>query len=118
GRGQRRPPALRVFTAVLASSIVAFGLYTAVKAAYLSPVFSTNVEERNLIYLSPLLFAGTAVWLQRGRSRVLPVVAAAGFVLFLVFYTPFQMDVRLYSDSPGFSILQMANRELAMTPFG
>ena len=31
--------------------MLTFGLYTAVKAAFLSTVFSTVVEERNLIYL-------------------------------------------------------------------
>ena len=46
---------LRAFVALTSASVVVFGLYTAVKAAYLSTVFSTVVEERNLIYLAPLL---------------------------------------------------------------
>ena len=45
---------------MLGCSLVAFGLYTAAKAAYLSTVFATRVEERNLIYLCPLLFIATA----------------------------------------------------------
>ena len=34
------------------AAIVAFGLYTAVKASYLSTTFAIRVEERNLIYLA------------------------------------------------------------------
>ena len=60
-------------------------LYTAVKAAYLSTIFATRVEERNLIYLAPLLFVGDGArgssgrvvrWVaarRRGRLRRLPV---------------------------------------------
>ena len=50
---------LRAFVALTSASVLVFGLYTAVKAAYLSTVFSTVVEERNLIYLAPLCFIAT-----------------------------------------------------------
>ena len=55
---RRGEPAYRAFAAYSAASIVCFSLYTAVKAAYLSTVFATLTEERNLIYLSPLLLVG------------------------------------------------------------
>src|SRR5207247_1533739 len=59
-RGVVRTDAERAFVAVAAMSVVAFTWYTAVKAAFISTVFSTLVEERNLIYVAPALFAGTA----------------------------------------------------------
>ena len=42
-------------------------LYTAVKAAYLSTNFATLWEERNLIYLAPLLLIGTALVFEAKR---------------------------------------------------
>ena len=102
-RRSRRPPPL-----------LAFGLYTAVKAAYLSTVFSTVVEERNLIYLAPLLFVATGLALQRGRLKLVGAGRArAGFVLYVILTTPYQLDLWPYADALGFAIVQMANRDLA-----
>ena len=58
---RRGDPAYRAFAAYAAATILCVSLYTAVKAAYLSTVFATLWEERNLIYLSPLLLVGTAL---------------------------------------------------------
>ncbi len=60
---------------MLLASIVPFGLYTAVKSTYVSTKFGTYTYERNLIYLAPPLFTGTALWLE--RRRVHPVALAA-----------------------------------------
>jgi len=43
----------RAFRCVAFAGIGLVGFYTAVKAAYISTVFSTLVEERNLIYVTP-----------------------------------------------------------------
>ena len=101
---------------VTLSALVLFGLYAAVKAAFLSAVFSTLVEERNLIYLAPLLFAATALFFERRRMHVFALAAAAGFALYLILTTPYQMQVHFYSDAPGLAILQGANRRLSFTP--
>jgi hypothetical protein len=114
-RDEVRTPAETAFAAVLGASIAGFGWYTAVKAAYISTVFSTLVVERNLIYLAPLLFAATALFLERRRLRPFAVAGAAGFVLYLVLTTPYKLDAYPYSDAPGLSILQGANRELGVT---
>jgi len=113
-RGEPRTPAERAFVAVAAASVLGFGWYTAVKASYISTVFSTLVVERNLIYLAPLLFAGTALFFQQPRLRPLPVVAAAAFVLYLVLTTPLKLDAYPYSDAPGLAIAQGANRTLGL----
>ncbi len=46
----------RALLGLLVGAALGFGLYTAVKASYISTKFSIRVEERNLIYLSPLAF--------------------------------------------------------------
>jgi hypothetical protein len=104
---------LRVFVAVASASVLVFGFYTAVKAAYLSTVFSTVVEERNLIYLAPLLFVATGLALERRRLNLWAVAASAGFVLYVILTTPYQLDLWPYADALGFGIVQMANRDLA-----
>ena len=107
-RGERRSRELRMFRCVGAGAIISFGLYTAMKAAYLSTVFETRLEERNLIYIAPLLFVGTALVLDRRRVNLVALAAAAAYGLYLVVGTPFQMDRQLYSDALGLSILATA----------
>ncbi len=48
--------------------------------------------------------------------HVVALVAAAGFALYLILTTPYQMQVHFYSDAPGLAILQAANRRLSFTP--
>src|SRR5437588_693200 len=57
--------ALRAFRSVLLAAVVGFGVYTGVKAAWVSTVFGTYTYERNLIYIAPFLFDWTALWLER-----------------------------------------------------
>jgi hypothetical protein len=104
---------LRVVVAVTSATVLVFGMYTAVKASYLSTVFSTVVEERNLIYLAPLLFVATALAFERRRLNLVALAASAGFVLYVILTTPFQLDLFPYADALGLGIVQMANRRLA-----
>ena len=114
--GDKRDRTLRLVRCVSAAGIIGFGLYTAMKAAYLSTVFETRVEERNLIYIAPLLFIGTALVLERRRANLVALAAAGAYGFYLVVGTPFKMGVQLYSDALGFSILQQANRYYQWTP--
>lgn len=111
--GERWTPELKALAATAAAAVIAFGLYTAVKAAYLSTQFSTVVSERNLIYLAPLAFCATALALERGRLRWWAVAGTAGFALYVLVTTPYHLAERPYSDALGFSIVQLANRDLA-----
>ena len=113
-RGEVRTPAERAFIAVSIAALLGFGWYTAVKASYISIVFSTLVVERNLIYLAPLLFVATAFFFQHPRLRPLPVLVAAAFALYLVLTTPLKLDAYPYSDAPGLAIAQGANRNLGL----
>jgi hypothetical protein len=121
--GDERSRELRMFRSVATAAIVAFGLYTAIKAAYLSTVFATRVEERNLIYIAPLLFIGTAFLFSRRRVSIIGLAAAGVYTLYLLGYAlyhvtqyPYQMGVQLYSDALGFAIVQQGNRYLSWTP--
>lgn len=114
-RGEVRTLGTRVFRSVAAAGVIAFGLYTAMKSSYLSQFFETRVEERNLIYISPLLFIGFALVLERRRINWYALAAASAYVLYLILGTPLQLGVQLYSDALGFAVVQQANRYFAWT---
>jgi hypothetical protein len=116
--GEERSREVRMFRSVASAAIIGFALYTGMKAAYLQSSFATRVEERNLIYIAPLLFIGTAFVFDRRRVNLVALTAAGAFGLYLVVGTPFQMGVQLYSDALGFAILQQANRYYEWTPWG
>jgi hypothetical protein len=114
-KDEERTPELRAFTALLVAGLIGFGLYTAVKASYLSTAYGTVIVERNLIYLTPLVFVGMALWLDRPRVRWVPLAVATGAVAYLLVTTPFALEKVPYSDALGLAIAQMANRNLAFT---
>jgi hypothetical protein len=122
-RGEPASREVRVFRSVSVAALVAFGMYTGMKAAWISTDFATRVEERNLIYVAPLLFVGTALVLSRRRVSLTGLVVAGAYTLYLVAYAmyhvtqyPYQMGVQLYSDALGFAIFQQANRDISWTP--
>ncbi|HEY4413190.1 MAG TPA: hypothetical protein VGN06_09355 [Gaiellaceae bacterium] len=122
-RGEQPSREVRIFRSVSTAGIITFGLYTAIKAAYLSTQFATRVEERNLIYIAPLLFVGTALVFSRRRVSIVGLALAGAYTLYLMGYAlyhvtqyPYQMWIQLYSDALGFAILQQANRDIGWTP--
>ena len=106
---RRRDPNWRAFAAFTGAAVVTVWTYTAIKAAYLSTVFATRVEERNLIYLGPLLIVGTVVWLRTQRRWLPGTLAAWAFATWLVLYYGYQLDYP-YFEAPGYGIAAMANR--------
>jgi hypothetical protein len=117
-RDEERTPELRAFTSLFVAAAIGIGVYTAVKASYLSTVFGTTVQERNLIYLVPLVFVGTALWLDRPRLRWIPLAAAVGFVAYLIVSTPYQLDNVPAADSLGVAMAQLWNRDLSFAHGG
>ena len=118
-RGEPYRLELRAFRCVLLGAVIAFGMYTAVKASYLSTSFATVTVERNLIYLAPLFFAATALWVERRSLHPVAIGVAAACALYLVLTTPYEMQFRLYSDAPGFALVEWLNRTaLGLTPGG
>jgi len=104
-RERRGDPVYRAFAAYAGATILCVSLYTAVKAAYLSTIFATLWEERNLIYLVPLLLGGTGMWLARRRVDPVALVAATGLVLWLAVTVPLHLDPTPASDAPSLEIL-------------
>lgn len=105
-----REPGERALYGLLVGTVLAFGLYTAVKASYISTNFARRVEERNLIYLTPVVFTVTAFWLSRLRMNVIAVALATAGVGYALIVSPYEMDQHFYSDAPGLTILGAANR--------
>jgi hypothetical protein len=116
--GERVARELSSFRSVLLAAVIGFGVYAGVKAAYVSTVFATYTYERNLIYLAPLLFTGTALWIERRRVHPVALAVSAGFVLYLLLTTPYDMGQDISYNAPGLAILQQANRYLALDPTG
>jgi hypothetical protein len=114
-KDEERTPQLRAFTALLGAAVLGFGLYTAVKASYLSTAYGTVIVERNLVYLVPLVFCGMALWIERPALRWAPLAVATGFIAYVLVSTNYALDKVPYSDALGLSIAQMANRNLAFT---
>jgi len=105
-----REPGERALYGVLAGAVLGFGLYTAVKASFISTNFARRVEERNLIYLSPLVFVVTAYWLARLRMSLVAIAIATVAIAYTLVVSPYEMDQHFYSDAPGLTILGAANR--------
>jgi hypothetical protein len=110
-RDEWSDPRLRGYAIVTAAAFGTFVWYAAVKGAYLSTTFSSLVEERNLIYLAPLAFAGTALLLEDLVVRWWAALAAGAVVLVAVAATPTKLDLFPYYEAPGLSMLALWNRE-------
>ena len=106
---RRNDPRWRAFAAFLGATIVTFGLYTGVKAAYLSTFFTSRTPERNVIYLAPLLLVGTVVVFSTRRTWWPGVLAATAFVAWLVLGYGYQLGYP-YFEGPGYGIAAFANR--------
>jgi hypothetical protein len=109
-KGEAPRPGVDALAIVTVSSIACFGLYTAVKAAFLSTVFATLTVERNLIFLVPLLFAGTALFLERRGGRWWAVLAAGALGIYLVHTTPYSLTQYPNYEAHGLAIIAFANR--------
>jgi hypothetical protein len=111
---RRGQPAYRAFVAYLVASITCITLYTAVKAAFLSTVFGTLTEERNMFYISPTLLVGTALVMQSRRLDWRVVAIAAAFVFWLIYAKPVNL-LYPYFEAPGFAILDVFTEHFQWT---
>ena len=99
-----------VLLGLFVGTVACFAIYTAVKASYISTQFAIRVEERNLIYLSPVVFAVTARWFEQGALRIWAWVVSVAAVAYLIATTPYHAYEHLYSDAFGLAILEWLNR--------
>jgi hypothetical protein len=103
---RRGDPAYRAYVAWTSAAIGTLALYTAVKAAYLSTIFATLWEERDLIYLSPLLILGTVMVFEAKRVDRRFVAGATAFVVVMILFKAIQLGWPYY-EAPGSSIAAM-----------
>ena len=112
-RGEPQDPRTRAFVVTSVATLLVFVWYTGIKGAYISTVFSTLVYERNLIYLCPILFAGTALALTRGVGRWWAIAGAAAVAFYVVAAVPLRLGSYPYYEAHGLAIAAFANRELS-----
>jgi hypothetical protein len=105
----------RTLGGLLLGSALAFGVYTGVKASKLSTIFAIRVEERNFIYVAPLVFVALAAWAATARIRPVALLLSAGAVAYMLDVTPYHNTEDFYSDAPGLSVLQWLNRRVYFT---
>ena len=118
GAGERPTRSLTVFRSVLLAAALSFGVYTAIKSAYVSTVFGSYTYERNLMYLAPLLFVGTALWFERRNFNPVAVAVSAAFTLYLMLTTPYELVQDISYNAPGLAIIQQANRYFGLDATG
>jgi hypothetical protein len=113
-RERRDDPRYRAFVAYFSATILCLAIYTAIKAAFLSTVFATLVEERNLIYLAPMMLLGTAMVFESRRIDWRVVAVVSLFVVWLLYNKPFQL-LFPYFEAPGYAILAVFTRHFSWT---
>lgn len=110
-KAEPRDPGTRAFVVTTAAALGAFLWYAGIKGAFLSTVFATYIYERNVIYLLPLLMAGTALAFARGVGRSWAIAVGAIVAIYTVNATPIELKYPYY-EAPGLALLAFANREL------
>jgi hypothetical protein len=110
-KDEPRDPRTRAFVVTSTAAIGAFVWYAGIKGAYLSTVFATYVNERNVIYLAPVLLAAMALALARGIGKWWAIAIAAIGTVYVVNAVPVVLDYPYY-QAHGLAILAFANREL------
>ena len=110
-KGEENDPRTRAFVVTSVAALAVFVAYAGVKGAYISTVFATQVVERNLIYLCPVLFAATALAFARGIGRGWAIAGAGVFTLIVVAATPLHLDNYPYYEARGLSVAALANRK-------
>jgi hypothetical protein len=113
----RRPigRAQRSFALVFSATVLCLLVYTGAKAAYLSTLAPPLIEERNLIYLYPLILVGAAVWVERRAISRWALAGATALAFCLLVVTPYHLELTLNSDALGLSNLEYARNTLGLS---
>ena len=109
-KGEPSDAKTRAFVTTTVAALAAFVWYAGIKGAYIQNVFATLVVERNVIYLAPLLFAATALAIERGVGRWWAVAVAAIATVYVVAATPLELENYPYYEAHGLAIAAFANR--------
>ena len=113
-----RTPGLEAFASVLVAAVAGFTVYVAVKGTYQAAVFEPRVSERNLVYLSPLLFAALALFAAKLAVRPWMVVLSAAFVGWTLAAIPLDIEHGLSADAPGLSLIARLHSDYDLSRAG
>jgi hypothetical protein len=102
--GIRRTRALAAFTSVFGASLAILTVYVAVKGTYQAATFEERVEERNLLYIAPLLTIALAHFAATRQVRVWTLALAAGLTAWSIDALPLNL-AGLEGDAPGLALL-------------
>ena len=113
--GIRRTRALAAFTSVLGASLVVLTAYVAVKGTYQAATFEERIEERNLLYIAPLLTIALANFAATRQIRVWALVLAAALTAWSIGSLPLNL-AGLEGDAPGIAILSRWHDDYELGP--
>ena len=105
----RSKPAI-AFTALLGTSLVIITAYVSVKGAYQAAIFEARVEERNLLYLTPLLFIALARFAATRELRIWALMATAALAAWSISDVWLTFN-GLAGDAPGLAILSRLHED-------
>ena len=112
-----RTRALAAFASVFAASVALFTAYVAVKGTYEAAVFEPRIAERNLVYLTPLLFVALALFAATRAVRVWTLAVSAALSAWAIGAVPLNFN-GLEGDAPGLAILTRLKDDYQLTPNG
>jgi hypothetical protein len=115
GKGRLERLEERVFATLTAAAGFCFVYYAGIKGAYIREQFGNIVVERNVIYLTPLLFIGLAMFVEQPRFRPWALVGGGLVALYLVLHTPTLIDLHYAYDTTGVQIIEALNRWVSLT---
>jgi hypothetical protein len=113
-----RSRALAAFVSVFAAAVALFTAYVAVKGAFQAATFEPRVSERNLAYLTPLLFVALALFAATRAIRLWALALAAALTGWAIATVPLGIGQGLLGDAPGLAILSQFNVDYALDPDG
>jgi hypothetical protein len=108
---------LKAFASVFATSVVIITAYVAVKGSYEAATFEPRISERNLAYLTPLLFLGLALFTSARAIRPWTLAVAAAFTAWAIASVPIHFG-GLEGDAPGLAILSRFREDYGLGSTG
>jgi len=102
---------------VFAASVALFTAYVAVKGAYQTAAFEPRISERNLVYLTPLLFTALALFAATRPITAWTLAVSAALTAWAIGSVPLTFQ-GLEADAPGLATLSRIREDFDLGPSG
>ena len=112
-----RTSKLAAFTSVFFASVALFTAYVAVKGTYQATTFEPRISERNLVYLTPLLFVALALFTATRSITPWALAVSAALTAWAIGSIPLTF-AGLEGDAPGLAILSRIREDYDLGPGG